>query len=236
MQLPPLTRGKILRRYKRFLCDIEFPGGEVVVAHCPNTGAMTSCWAPGAPVELSHSDNPRRKLAWTLERVDMGHGWVGVNTARVNAVIAEGIDNGAIGELAGYATLAREPKFEAEGHPGSRFDMLLTEGPGPDAYVEVKNATLLVDDVVRFPDAVTDRGKKHLELLEIAVKRGYRGVIVFAVNRPEGDWFEPAWEIDPAYGETLERVADNGVQAIVARLRHTATGIEVSGSNAWQPS
>jgi len=114
--------------------------------------------------------------------------------------------------------------------------MLLTEGAAPDTYVEVKNATLLVDDVVRFPDAVTERGKKHLELLEIAVQRGYQGAIVFAINRPEGEWFEPAWDVDPAYGETLERVADSGVQAIVARLRHTPTGIEVSGSNAWQAS
>lgn len=233
MQLPPLTRGKIIRRYKRFLSDIELPGGEVVVAHCPNTGAMTSCWEPGAPVELSHSDNPKRKLQWTLERVDMGHGWVGINTARVNAVIAEGIDNGSIKELSGYGELKREPKFDAVDHPGSRFDMLLTDGKERDAYVEVKNSTLLVDDVIRFPDAVTTRGKKHLELLEIAVERGFRGAIVFAVNRPEGDWFEPAWEIDEDYSQTLERVADRGVEAIVARLRHTATGIEVSGSNSW---
>ncbi len=204
-----------------------------MVAHCPNTGAMTSCWEPGAPVELSHSDNPKRKLQWTLERVDMGHGWVGINTARVNAVIAEGIDNGAIKELTGYRELQREPRFEAQGHPGSRFDMLLTEGNAKDAYVEVKNATLLVDKTVCFPDAVTERGKKHLELLEIAVTRGFRAAIVFAINRPEGDWFEPAWDIDQSYAQTLERVADNGVEAIVARLRHTATGIEVSGSNAW---
>lgn len=233
MQLPPLTRGRILRRYKRFLADVELEGGEVVVAHCPNTGSMTSCWEPGALVEMTHSDNPKRKLRWTLERIDMGKGWVGINTARVNAIVAEGIDAGAVTELTGYGELKREPKFEAKGHPGSRFDMFLSEGGDTDAYVEVKNATLLVGDNITFPDAVTERGRKHLELLAIAVERGYRGVIVFAVNRPEGSWFEPAWDIDPEYGDTLERVTDCGVEAIAVRLAHTADSIVVSGSSAW---
>ena len=97
MKLPPLQEGRILNRYKRFLADIELPDGRVVTAHCPNTGSMLGCWEPGAPVQLSHSENPRRKLAWTLERVDMGGGWIGVNTSRTNAVVAEavGADSGA---------------------------------------------------------------------------------------------------------------------------------------------
>lgn len=233
MQLPPLTRGKILRRYKRFLSDVELESGEVVVAHCPNTGSMTSCWEPGAPVEMTHSDDPKRKLRWTLERIDMGAGWVGINTNRVNAVIAEAISAGAITELAGYAELKREPKFDAQGHPGSRFDMLITEGTRPDAYVEVKNSTLFLDDMIQFPDAVTERGRKHLELLKIAVSRGFRGVIVFAINRPEGEFFEAAWDIDPEYAQTLDRVCDAGVEAVCARLRHGPTSVDVSGSSMW---
>lgn len=235
MDLPPLTNATITKRYKRFLCDVVLESGETVVAHCPNTGAMTSCWRPGAPVQLSSSDNPKRKLKWTLERVDMGSGWVGVNTARVNAVIAEGISQGRISNLAGFGELKREPRFDAPGHDRSRFDMLLTDGTGPDTYVEVKNSTLLVDSTIQFPDAVTARGRKHLELLSVAVSRGFRGCIVFAINRSEGDWFEPAWEIDQEYAQTLERVADEGVEIVAARLRHTQGGIEVSGSTPWYP-
>ncbi|HHH39013.1 MAG TPA: DNA/RNA nuclease SfsA, partial [Sedimenticola sp.] len=94
MQLPPLTAARMIRRYKRFLADVELADGSLLTVHCPNTGSMKGCWAPGAPVEISFSDNPKRKLAWTLERVDMGGGWVGVHTGRTNAVVAEAIREG----------------------------------------------------------------------------------------------------------------------------------------------
>ena len=136
MQLPPLTNGAILRRYKRFLADVELEDGTLVTAHCPNTGAMTSCWEPGAPIQLSHSDNPRRKLAWTLERVDMGQGWIGVNTMRTNPVIAEAIESGVIPSLAGYGVLRREERLEPSKHPRSRVDIHLSEGGQADAFVE----------------------------------------------------------------------------------------------------
>ena len=106
MRLPPLVDGRILRRYKRFLADIELADGAIVTAHVPNTGRMTRCWMPGAPVQLSHSDDPRRRLAWTLERVDMGQGWIGVHTGRPNAVLAEGIAAGRIPALAGVVGFA----------------------------------------------------------------------------------------------------------------------------------
>ncbi|MES9956115.1 MAG: sugar fermentation stimulation protein SfsA, partial [Sedimenticola sp.] len=112
MLLPPLTRGRIIKRYKRFLADVVLDDGSQVTAHCPNTGSMRGCWEPDAPVQLSHSDNPKRKLAWTLERVDMGKGWVGVNTARTNAVVAEAVIEGKVPSLAGYEQLKREVKFE----------------------------------------------------------------------------------------------------------------------------
>lgn len=230
LQLPPLTTGTLIRRYKRFLADVELPGVGLVTAHCPNTGAMTSCWRPGARVRLSHSDNPKRKLPWTLECVDMGRGWVGVNTSRVNRAVRAAIEHGAVDGLGVYARIHSEPRVVFDGHPASRFDLLLESDTGPHCYVEVKNTTLLVGDAVKFPDAVTERGRKHLELLALAVKRGYRGIVLFAVNRPEGRWFEPAAEVDPWYADTLGRVVNAGVEVIVARLRHNEHTLEVTGS------
>jgi len=230
MQLPPLTQGIILRRYKRFLADIELADGSVVTAHCPNTGAMTTCWEPGAPVQISHSDNPKRKLAWTLERVDMGGGWIGVNTSRTNAVVAEALEAGHITELASYRSLRREVRFEPPGHPRSRLDFFLSEGDRADAYVEVKNVTLLDGDRLRFPDAVSERGRKHLDVLQEAVNQGYRGVILFALNRPEGHGFSPAETIDPAYAQRLREVVASGVEAVALRVRHTETGMWGEGS------
>ncbi len=227
MQLPPLTSGRILKRYKRFLADVELADGAQVTAHCPNTGTMQSCWEPGAPVQLSFSDNPKRKLAWTLERVDMGSGWVGVNTHRTNGIIAEGIEEEAIPALAGYGELRREVKFELEGHPSARFDLLLSDGKGADAYVEVKNATLLDGACIRFPDAVSVRGRKHLDLLLEAVRLGYRGVVLFAVNRPEGSCFAPAEAIDSGYAGRLREVAAAGVEALAIRIYHTDEGMSV---------
>ena len=229
-RLPPLTDGKIIKRYKRFLADVQLNDGRTITAHCPNTGSMKACWKPGAPVQLSHSDNPNRKLAWTLERVDMGRGWVGVNTGRVNHIIAAAIRSHRIPQLAGYEQMQKEPAFNIDGHPKSRFDFLLADGIAPNAYVEVKNTTLLADKAILFPDAVTDRGRKHLELLREAVKLGFRGVIVYALNRPEGEYFEPAWDVDPEYGHTLEQVVADGVEVLVVRLKHLANGVTVRGT------
>ena len=234
-RLPPLTDGRIVKRYKRFLADVQLEDGSIVTAHCPNTGAMTTCWAPGVPVQLSYSDNPRRKLAWTLERVDMGRGWIGVNTARVNHIIAAAIRGAHVEALAGYDELYTEPSFEAPGYPRSRFDILLRSGTQPDVYVEIKNTTLLTGDGIAFPDAVTKRGYKHLELLTEAVKLGFRGVILYALNRPEGRYFEPAWDIDPEYGHALQRASANGVEILLVRLRHLLQEVEVAGTLAVDP-
>lgn len=230
LHLPPLTDGILIERYKRFLADVELPGVGIVTAHCPNTGSMASCWKPGAPVRLSRSDNPSRKLPWTLECVDMGRGWVGVNTSRVNSAVKAAIECSAIDGLGAYASIRSEPRVVFDGHPASRFDLLLEYDGAPDCYIEVKNTTLLVGEAIRFPDAVTDRGRKHLELLALAVAQGGRGIILFAVNRPEGRWFEPAADIDPQYAETLARVVEAGVEVIVVRLRHGDNTLEVTGS------
>ncbi|MCP4993691.1 MAG: DNA/RNA nuclease SfsA [Gammaproteobacteria bacterium] len=230
MELPPLTQGVIIRRYKRFLADVELLDGSLVVVHCPNTGRMTGCWEPGAVVEISHSDNPKRKLAWTLERVDMGQGWVGIHTGRTNGVVAEAIVQGKVPMLAGYSKLTREVKLELPGHPPSRLDLLLSEHmSAPNAWVEVKNATLLEGDSILFPDAVSERATKHIDLLRALVERGERGIILYAINRPEGSRFSPAREIDPVYASHLEQALNDGVEAVALRIQHTRTGMEATG-------
>ncbi|NOZ10032.1 MAG: DNA/RNA nuclease SfsA [Gammaproteobacteria bacterium] len=230
MLLPPLTNGIIHKRYKRFLADVELDSGEQVVAHCPNTGAMTGCWEPGARVQLSYADNPKRKLQWTLERVDMGAGWIGVHTGRANPVIAEAIETGLIPTLTGYQGLKREVTYTPPGHPKSRLDIFLTQGgTQAEAFVEIKNTTLLDNEIIRFPDAVTERGLKHLDVLLAAVHSGYRGVIVFAVNRPEGKHFAPANAIDKRYAQRLKDVVAQGVEIVAPRILHTPTGMEVVG-------
>jgi sugar fermentation stimulation protein A len=229
MQLPPLFNGRIIKRYKRFLADVVLDDGRQVTAHCPNTGSMQGCWQADAPVQVSHSDNPRRKLAWTLERVDMGQGWVGVHTGRTNPVVEEAIRAEAIGCLQGYRTIRREVTYAPENFERARFDLLLTEGERPDAWVEVKNVTLWQADAMTFPDAVTLRGRKHLQLLSQACREGYRGVMVYALNRPEGRCFRPAEEIDPAYAETLRTVVKQGVEIVAVRIGHGPQTMEVIG-------
>jgi sugar fermentation stimulation protein A len=231
MQLPPLINGRILKRYKRFLADIELPDGEVVTAHCPNTGSMLGCWQPGAQVQISYSDNPKRKLAWTLERVDMGQGWIGVHTGRTNPVIEEALRAGCIEQLNGYRCIRREVKYQPSTGENARFDFFLSEGDGPNAWVEVKNVTLWQGGDLCFPDAVTLRGRKHLELLAAACGQGYRGIMIYALNRPEGVCFKPADEIDSGYGETLRRVVyDAGVEVLALRIGHGENTMQVEGA------
>ncbi len=227
MELPPLTDAVIIKRYKRFLADVVLADGRDVTAHCPNTGRMTGCWKPGAPVQLSYSDNPSRKLAWTLERVDMGAGWIGVNTHRVNAVVAEALEKGQLSGLDQYDRLRREVQVEQEGHR-SRLDLVLDHGKQPDAYIEVKNVTLLEGNKLAFPDAVTARGQKHLHALRQLVTEGNRGIMIYALNRPEGKCFEVAQDIDPDYADALRQAMAEGVEVIPLRLQHTQTGIHVS--------
>ncbi|MEN8177027.1 MAG: DNA/RNA nuclease SfsA [Pseudomonadota bacterium] len=229
MNLPPLVNGIILKRYKRFLADVELEDGQRVTAHCPNTGSMRGCWQPGAPVQISHSDNPKRKLAWTLERVDMGQGWIGVHTGRTNSVIGEALREGRIHGLTGYQNIRSEVVFDPPGFDRCRFDFQLSQGLEPDAWVEVKNVTLWEGDRLLFPDAVTQRGRKHLELLAEACRTGHRGIMIYALNRPEGGTFSPADEVDPDYGATLRRVVrQGGVEVMALRVEHLEQALRVA--------
>jgi sugar fermentation stimulation protein A len=213
MELPsPLISGTLIRRYKRFLADVRLDSGEVVTAHCANTGSMTGCALSDSPVLLSTSSRPGRKYPYTWELVQINGNWVGINTARPNRLVEEAVLGGTIAELQGYETLRREVPYGGN----SRVDLLL-EGARGRCYVEVKSVTLVEDGRALFPDAVTLRGQKHLCELEQMVLRGDRSVIFFAVQRGDADCVAPADSIDPEYGRLLRRAVNAGVEALAYR-------------------
>jgi sugar fermentation stimulation protein A len=212
MTLPPLIFGTLIKRYKRFLADVELEDGSVITVHCPNTGRMTTCAEPGWRVALSDSQNPKRKYRYTWELVHNGACWICVNTGRANEIAAEAVSRGIIPELSGYAEVIREQKFG-----NSRFDLLLRTGEKL-CYVEVKSVTLLADDgCYAFPDAVTERGRKHLnELIEV-VKAGHRAAMLFVIPRSDGTTFRAAREVDPKYADALVSAQDAGVDVFAWR-------------------
>lgn len=207
---PPLTRGTLIKRYKRFLADVRLPGGEIVTAHCANSGRMEACSEPGRPVFLSFHDNPKRKLKYTWEIIDMPDSLVGVNTMVPNRLVKQSIEAGLVPELSGY----RRVLSEVDTGNGSRLDIVLEGRRGERCYVEVKNSTLVKGGVALFPDAVTIRGRKHLVELARLVAEGSRGVIFFLVQRMDARHFSPADHIDPEYGAELRRAVGAGVEAI----------------------
>lgn len=213
MKLPPLIPGRLIKRYKRFLADIELADGSLVTAHCPNSGSMLGCNLPGSPVMLSVSPNPNRKLAHTWELVQVDGYWVGLNTMLPNRLAEEAILDGTIAELQGYPRLRREVPYGSE---RSRIDILL-EGDQGRCFVEVKNVTLVEHGRALFPDAVTERGQKHLRELMEVVRNGERGVILFTVQRGDGVAVAPADAIDPAYGRLLRQAVTQGVEALAYR-------------------
>lgn len=207
MHFPPILYGTLIRRYKRFLADVELDDGSVITAHCPNTGRMTTCAEPGWRVALSDSNNPKRKYRYTWELVHNGKCWICVNTGRANDLAVEAITHGIIPELAGYPEVLREQRFG-----NSRFDLLLKNGE-ERCYVEVKNVTLLASDgCYAFPDAVTERGRKHLQELVKVLRAGHRAAMLYIIPRSDGTGFRAAHEIDPAYGAALMFAAEEGVE------------------------
>lgn len=217
MRFPaPLIAARLIKRYKRFLADVTLDDGTRLTAHCPNTGSMLGCQAPGSRVWLSRSDNPKRKYAHTWELVEVADGTlVGVNTGRSNALVREAIEARCVDELAGYDEIRPEVRYGSE---NSRADFLLT-GAGGACYVEIKNVTAAVDKgVALFPDAVSTRGTRHLrELMGIARKSRHRAVLCYCVQRSDVREVRPADAIDPDYGRTLRKALDAGVEAIAYR-------------------
>jgi sugar fermentation stimulation protein A len=225
----PLMPATLVRRYKRFLADVMLPSGEIVTVHCANPGAMTGLAAPGAPVWLSRSDNPKRKLShsWELVEVDLGNGTelIGINTSNPNGLAAEAIAAGIIPELIGYGTIRREVRYGQN----SRVDFLL-EGPGrPPCYLEIKNVHLMRQrGLAEFPDAVTKRGARHLEELAAVAAAGARAVMLFLIQIASAERFAVARDIDPAYGAQFDHARAHGVEALARRCCLTRDGIEVA--------
>jgi len=225
----PLLPATLVRRYKRFLADVVLPSGETVTVHCANPGAMIGLNAPGAPVWLSRSANPNRKLAhsWELIEVDLGDGaeLVGINTAHPNALAAEAIAAGAIRELAGYASIRREVRYGKS----SRVDFLLEGSSRPPCYVEIKNVHLMRSAALaEFPDAVTKRGARHLAELADMVAQGSRAVMLFLIQIGSARRFKLARDIDPGYGKAFDAAREAGVEALAYRCGITREGIEVA--------
>ena len=222
----PLILGRLCRRYKRFLADVALDAGEVVTAHCPNTGAMTGCAEPGFPVWLRPVAGSHRKYPWTWEIVEPRPGTrVGINTGRSNALVAEALAAGDIAELRGYRRHRREVKFGSE---GSRVDFVLEADGQVPAYVEVKNVTAAEQDgVAYFPDAVTARGQKHLRELQRVVQDGKRAVVLYCVQRDDVFEVRPADHVDPDYGRALRTAMDAGVEVFAYRARVDPAGIRL---------
>lgn len=209
---------QLVRRYKRFLADVILPNGEMTTLHCPNTGSMKNCVQPDSPCWYSVSDNPSRKYPYTLEVVTTPDGYLaGINTSRANALVEQAISKGIVTELQGYASLKREVVYGSE---KSRIDFLLEREIGSASivercYVEVKNVTLMEEKGQGlFPDAVSERGTKHLRELMQMVKDGHRAVLLFCVQHSGIEWVEPADLIDSQYGKTLRQAVANGVEVI----------------------
>ena len=218
----PLVQGTLIKRYKRFLADVRMASGEVITVHCPNTGTMLSCSAPESLVCLSRSDNPKRKYPYTLEMVKVKSTWVGVNTARTNTLVVEGIEKGQICEFRNFSTI----KAEVRTSDHTRLDLQVNQG-SICTYVEIKNCSLAVDRCAMFPDAITTRGTRHLHELTRLTSEGGRACIFFLVQRMDADRFLPASHIDSIYGEALLKAAEAGVMILVYQAEVSPLGIDI---------
>lgn len=225
MKFPsPLIRGRLMKRYKRFLADVELENGGVITAHVANPGSMMGLKDTGITVWLSPANNPKRKLQYSWELVAADGALVGINTAHPNGIVAEAIENGKVAALAGYDTLTREVKYGAN----SRIDMLLSSGGKPDCYVEVKNVTLMRGGgVAEFPDSVTARGTKHLQELVNMVAEGNRAVMFYLVQRTDCTAFRLAADIDPAYAAAFRLAEDAGVEILCYDCHITTSEIRL---------
>ncbi len=215
MKFPdPLIKGKLIKRYKRFMADVELENGDVVTAHCANSGSMLSVQDAGAEVWISPARNPDRKLKFTWELIRIGDAWVGVNTAHPNKIVFDAIEDGTIAELQGYESQRREVKYGKN----SRIDILLENPDGAKCYVEIKNVTMKRNldraEPAEFPDGVTARGAKHLVELSDMVAEGHRAVMLYLVQRDDCDAFNLARDIDPEYGAAYDKATAAGVEVL----------------------
>ena len=212
----PLTKGTLLKRYKRFLADIELENGDVITAHCANPGAMTGLKDPGMRAWLSKSDNPKRKLAYSLELLEADGGLVGINTAHPNRIVEEALVARSVPELSAYGSVRREVKYGEN----SRIDLLLEDPARPMAFIEVKSVTFSrKKGLAEFPDSKTARGAKHMAELAEMAKKGHRAVVFFLVQRSDCNHMQPAADIDPKYAESLKEALAAGVEVLCYSCR-----------------
>jgi len=238
MEFPsPLIRGRLVQRYKRFFADVVLDDGTAVTAHCPNPGAMLGLNMPGLPVWLSRSDDPKRKLAYTLELVEV-EGAVpgvrvtcGINTMHPNRLVAEALAADAIPELSGYASHRREVKYGTN----SRVDFLLESPDRAACWLEVKNCHLRRSGTLaEFPDCVAARSLKHLRELTAEVAKGARAVMLFVVQRTDCDVFAACADLDPAYARGLDEAAAAGVEVLCYDCNISAKAIRVGRRMPWR--
>lgn len=219
-----LIRGKLLKRYKRFLADVQLLDGQVVTVHCPNTGAMTGCAIPGVEIWLSTSTNPKRKYRYTWEySSDLDGHLIGVNTANANRAVKEALKNKRIADLSGYSEIVPETNYG-----GSRLDFMLREDGAPDAYVEVKSVTLAEDSTALFPDTITIRGRKHCQELAAIAEKGEAAYLFFCIQRENISEFRVAHEIDRKYAEALEYAKEKGVKILAYDCKMTDLGLQIA--------
>ncbi|WP_068085513.1 DNA/RNA nuclease SfsA [Polycladidibacter stylochi] len=226
MQLPsPMLEGRLIKRYKRFMADVELcDSGEVVTAHCANSGSMLSLLESGIPVWVSKSDDPKRKLKYSWQLLQINGAMVGINTALPNKIVEEALLSGWVQPLQGFTKLRREVKYGKN----SRIDILLEGAEGGLIYVEVKNTTLLRQSgLAEFPDSVTARGTKHLQELSDMVAQGHRAAMVFLVQRDDADEMAIARDIDGAYGAAFDAALEAGVEVYALGCRLTSDEVVV---------
>lgn len=228
---PALQKAILLKRYKRFLADVQLEDGSEITVHCPNTGSMKNCIVPNSPCWISDSNNPKRKYRYTWEIATVpGRKKAGINTSRANALVVEAIENNnTVAELQGYDTLKTEVAY---GKEKSRIDILLSDNQQGDdrlCYVEVKNVTLAEKNGLGlFPDAVSDRGLKHLRELMACVAEGHRAVLFYCVQHTGIQKVTCADEIDPAYSAMLREAVKAGVEVIAYKAKLTAREIALT--------
>lgn len=219
----PLVEATLLRRYKRFLADVRFADGTERTVHCANPGSMRGLATEGARCAVLDTGNPKRKLPWSLELVDVAGAWVAVNTGRTNAIVAEALDGGALSAWRGDATVTPEVKCG-----DSRIDFALDDTQGR-RWVEVKQVTLVDGSLARFPDARTKRGVKHLdELVARVVEHGERATLLLVATRSDVDRFAPARDIDSDWADALHRAIDSGVDVQAWRCDVTMDSIRIT--------
>jgi sugar fermentation stimulation protein A len=227
----PLTRATLVRRYKRFFADVTAEDGREITAHCPNPGAMLGLATPGLACWLSRSDDPKRKLAHTLELVEADGGLVGINTMHPNRLAAEALAADAIPKVAGYATHRREVRYGAN----SRVDFLLEHPDRAPCWLEVKNVHLMrTPGLAEFPDCVAARSLKHLRELTARVEAGDRAVMLFVIQRTDCDAFAACHDLDPAYARGLEEAAEAGVEVLAYACDVRTDGVRIDRPVAWR--